>query len=86
MYHTNQQQMGQQIIPEPPNNMISTKDHLYLTDALSWELGAMKMMHHAAMNCADPEITDFLNRAGQMHQAHYQLLLNHLNPANAANM
>ncbi len=85
MYQTNQQQAGQQIMPEPPN-VVSTKDFLYLTDALSWELGAMKMMHHAALNCTDPEISTYLHQAGQMHQAHYQQLLTHLNPANAANM
>lgn len=78
-----QQQPGQ-IMPEPPN-VISTKDHLYLKDALSWELTAMKMIHHGAENCKDPEIRDYLNRVGQMHQRHYQILLSHLNPANVAN-
>ncbi len=77
------QQPGQ-IMPEPPN-VNSTKDHLYLKDALSWELTAMKMIHHGARNCTDPEIRDYMDRAGQMHQMHYQILLNHLNPANTAN-
>jgi len=78
-----QQQSGQ-IMPEPPN-FNSTKDHLYLQDALSWEMTAMKMIHHGARNCTDPEIRDYLDRAGQMHQMHYQILLSHLNPANTAN-
>jgi len=78
----NQQQFGS-IMPEPPN-VKSTKDHLYLVDSLSWELASMKMMHHAALNCADPEIKDYLHRAGQMHQGHYQILLRHAVP-NSAN-
>ncbi|WP_034629515.1 hypothetical protein [Desulfotruncus alcoholivorax] len=77
------QQFGQ-IMPEPPN-VISTKDHLYLKDALSWELASMKMMHHASLNCKDPEIKDFLNRVGRMHQVHYQILLRHTDPYNVDN-
>jgi len=77
------QQPGQ-IMSEPPN-VNSTKDHLYLKDALSWQLTAMKMLRHGADNCNDPESRKFLHRAGQMHQQHYQVLLSHLNPANVAN-
>lgn len=72
-----------QVMPEPPN-VLSTKDHLYLKDALSWELTAMKIMHHAAQNCVDPEIRLWLDRAGSMHQNHYLALLKHTYPGNAA--
>lgn len=77
-------QQQTQIMPEPPS-VISSKDHLYLKDALSWELTAMKMLHHGANNCADPEIKDYLNRSGQMHQKHYQILLKHISPGNVTN-
>jgi hypothetical protein len=72
------------VMPEPPV-VISSKDHLYLQDALSWELTAMKMMRHSAQECMDPEIRNYLDQAGQMHQIHYQVLLEHLNPKNAVN-
>lgn len=87
----NQMQMYQQqarpgmTMPEPPS-VISLKDGLYLKDALSWELTAMKKCQHFARECNDPEIKSALDFAGRLHQRHYQILLNHLNPANKANM
>ncbi len=73
-----------QIIPEPPR-VISTKDHLYLEDALSWELTSMKKCFHFAREASDPEIQMALDRTGHMHLNHYLRLLNHTNPANTVN-
>lgn len=79
-----QYQQQHQIMPEPPR-VISTKDHLYLEDALSWELTAMKKCFHFAREATDPEIQTALDRTGHMHLNHYLRLLNHTNPANSVN-
>lgn len=71
-------QQTQQPVMQTPPQIISTKDHLYLKDQLSWELVAMKKCSHFAAECTDPDIGQALNEAGQMHQRHYQLLLKHL--------
>ncbi|MBO8128119.1 MAG: hypothetical protein H0Z39_02825 [Peptococcaceae bacterium] len=70
-------------MPEPPT-VLSTKDHLYLKDALSWELTVMKKCRHFGQEAADPEIKAAFDRLGAMHQQHYQLLLSHLNPTTNA--
>lgn len=54
---------------------ITTKDLLYLSDELSWELLAMKKSHHFASECQDPEVKQLLEKTGQMHQRHYETLL-----------
>lgn len=77
---TNQQQSTQSqqmIMPQPPN-IVSTKDHLYLTDMLSWNLLAMKKAYHFANECVDQEVKQTIEKAGQMHQRHYEKLLSHL--------
>ncbi|MBB6453479.1 hypothetical protein HNQ94_001928 [Salirhabdus euzebyi] len=63
--------------PSPPN-MISTKDQSYLTDMLSWNLLASKKAHFFAQQCHDQEVKSALDQAGQMHQQHYQKLLQYL--------
>lgn len=78
-----QQQMNTQpheMMAQPPE-MISTKDALYLTDALSWNLLAMKKAHFFASQCQDQEIKQAIERVGQMHQRHYQQLLHQLQPS-----
>lgn len=81
----NQNQMNpnqqQGVMPQPPN-IISGKDQLYLTDMLSWNLLAMKKAHFYAQQCTDPEIKAELDKAGQMHQRHYQKILTHLQNPN----
>jgi hypothetical protein len=79
---THGQQQQQPIIPQPPQ-IVTTKDHLYLKDQLSWELVAMKKCRHLAQECSDPEIRQAIDKAGQMHQRHYELLLKHLQNNNA---
>ncbi|WP_033827934.1 hypothetical protein [Bacillus andreraoultii] len=78
-------QNQQQIMPEPPK-VVTVKDSLYLTDMLSWNLLAMKKAHFFANHVQDPEIKTALNKAGQMHQAHYQRILTHLNNSNTQQM
>lgn len=67
-----------QRMSQPPR-MLSTKDCAYLTDALSWELLAAKKAFHLASECSDQQIKYQLEQIGQLHQTHYDILLNHLN-------
>jgi len=78
--HTFGQTQAQgQIMPEPPM-VLSTKDHLYLKDAMSWLLTAIKKCRHFAQECNDSDVKQVLDKTGRMHQMHYQMLLNHLQP------
>ena len=77
---TNQMQQ-QGIMPQPPN-IVTSKDHLYITDMLSWNLLAAKKAHTLAGQCADPEVKTAIEQAGQMHQRHYQKILSHLQNQN----
>ncbi|MFJ5761433.1 ferritin-like domain-containing protein [Neobacillus sp. NPDC093182] len=70
-------QNNQPPIPNPPR-AITTKDVLYIKDALSWELLAFKKFHFMANQIQNPQLKDALNKAGQMHQNHYQRLITHL--------
>jgi hypothetical protein len=70
-------QNNQPPIPNPPR-AITTKDILYIKDALSWELLAFKKFHFMANQIQNPQLKDALNKAGQMHQNHFQRLLTHL--------
>lgn len=72
-------------IPEPPQ-VITSKDLSYLKDALSWELIAFKKLHAFAQQATDPQVKQALEKAGQMHQQHYQKLLTHLQNNNTAVM
>ncbi|MCT2535937.1 hypothetical protein NC661_08445 [Aquibacillus koreensis] len=78
------QMMGQnqnQIMPQPPNQ-VSSKDLLYLTDMLSWNLNATKKAHFFAQQCTIPEVKNALEQVCQMHQNHYNKILQHLNNQN----
>ncbi|WP_338449337.1 hypothetical protein R4Z09_24635 [Niallia oryzisoli] len=78
----NMNTQNQGILYQQPPAVISTKDTLYLTDMLSWNLLAMKKAHFFAQQCQDPEIASELERCGQMHQRHYERILSHLNVQN----
>ena len=65
-----------------PPVMVTVKDSLYLTDTLSWNLLAMKKAHFFAQSAQDPAIKSQLEKCGQMHQHHYERILNHLNNSN----
>ncbi len=87
MQQQQQQQAGQQmqtgqVMSEPPN-VISTKDLNYLRDAMAWEIVAMKKCHNFAQQCQDQQIKQEIDKAGQMHQKHYQCLLKHVDPKNS---
>lgn len=69
-----------------PPQVITTKDSQYLKDQLSWEILAMKKCSHFAKECTDPEIRTAIDKAGQMHQRHYTMLLKHLQNNNAQAM
>jgi hypothetical protein len=78
-----QSQPTQPQIPNPPR-AITTKDLLYIKDVLSWELLAFKKFHYLAQQVTNTEIKQALEKAGQMHQNHYQRLLPHLQINNNA--
>lgn len=80
LQQNNQTSQGQQqgAMSQPPS-VITTKDHLYLTDMLSWNLLALKKAHLFSSQCKDPEIIQALDKACKMHQTHYDTILQHLN-------
>lgn len=69
---------------QSPPTAITTKDLDYIKDALSWELLAFKKFHHLAGHVQNTEIKQALEKAGQMHQKHYEKLLTHLQVDNNA--
>jgi len=78
MQQSNMNTQNQQgVMPHPPG-IISTKDSLYLTDMMSWNLLSAKKAHFFAQQCQNPEIKAAAEKCGQMHQKHYQQLLGHL--------
>ncbi|MBM7655600.1 ferritin-like metal-binding protein YciE [Neobacillus cucumis] len=77
------QMMNQPPIPNPPR-AITTKDVMYLKDAMSWELLTFKKFHSMAQQVQNPQFKDALERAGQMHQNHFQRILTHLQVDNDA--
>jgi hypothetical protein len=78
----NMNQQNQQMMYEHPPAVISTKDSLYLTDMLSWNLLAMKKAHFFAQHCQNPELKAEMERCGQLHSRHYERILNHLDTQN----
>ncbi|WP_124726654.1 ferritin-like domain-containing protein [Staphylospora marina] len=60
---------------------LTDKDLHYLSDALSWELLAMKKCRHYAQECQDPQVAQLIDRIGQMHQNHYEQLLSMIQSA-----
>ncbi len=73
-----QPQNQQGMMPQPPG-VVSTKDSLYLTDMMSWNLLAAKKAHFYASQCQDQQLKAEAEKVGQMHQRHYEKLLGHLN-------
>lgn len=77
-----QNSQNQQGIMQQPPAMISSKDHLYITDMLTWNLLAMKKAHFFAAQCQNQELSESLNKAGEMHSRHYDQILNLLQTTN----
>lgn len=63
-------------------NVVTTKDCSYLKDEMSWLLLATKKCNHFANECTDPAIKAAINKIGQTHERHYNLLLKHLQTNN----
>jgi hypothetical protein len=74
----NMNTQNQQITMQQPPGVVSTKDALYLTDMMSWNLLSAKKAHFFAGQCQDPEIKAAAEKVCQMHQQHYQQILGHL--------
>ncbi|WNS74870.1 hypothetical protein RRV45_18605 [Bacillus sp. DTU_2020_1000418_1_SI_GHA_SEK_038] len=73
---------NQQGLMQQPPPIISTKDSLYLSDMLSWNLLAVKKAHFYAQHCQNEELKMAFEKCGQMHQRHYEQILTHLQPQN----
>lgn len=73
------------MIKTPPR-VISCKDLSYLKDQMSWELLAMKKCAHFAEEATDPDVKMMLQRVGQMHQQHYQRILQHCQTNNTSGL
>ncbi|MRX72029.1 hypothetical protein GJU40_07570 [Bacillus lacus] len=73
-----QQHTGSSEVIEQPPAVLTTKDHLYLSDMLTWNLLAMKKAHFFAGQCQDQQLKDALNQVGAMHSGHYERILTHL--------
>ncbi|CAM4351206.1 hypothetical protein L1N85_24725 [Paenibacillus alkaliterrae] len=86
MQQNQTQQQQQNNMMQVPPQVITIKDSLYLKDQLSWEILAMKKCRHFAQECSDQEISQMIDKAGQMHQRHYTLLLKHLQNNNTEEM
>ncbi|REE86555.1 hypothetical protein A8990_110165 [Paenibacillus taihuensis] len=88
MQQTQSQGQSQQqaALMQTPPNVMTIKDTLYLKDQLSWLILAMKKCSHFASECSDSEIAQAINKAGEMHERHYKLLLKHLQNNNTAEM
>ncbi|MBO0958953.1 hypothetical protein J1P26_04345 [Neobacillus sp. MM2021_6] len=74
----NMNAQNQQMKMQQPPGVVSTKDALYLTDMMSWNLLSAKKAHFFAGQCQDPEVKAAAAKCGQMHQRHYQQLLQHM--------
>jgi hypothetical protein len=78
MQQENMNTQNQQGVMQKPPGVVSTKDSLYLTDMMSWNLLSAKKAHFFAEQCQDAELKAEAEKVSQMHQRHYQTLLNHL--------
>lgn len=72
--------INQPIYQEPPA-VLSTKDALYLTDMMSWNLVILKKAAFYAQHCQDQEVKQMIQKVGEMHQKQYNTFLNHLSLA-----
>ena len=56
-------------------SLLSEKELLYLKDALSWELLAIKKCHEMAGQCQDQQVANLIRQTGKKHVQHYNELL-----------
>lgn len=71
--------MKMNMMQQPPQ-MISSKDMMYIKDMLSWNLLAAKKSHFLAQQCQDSQVKAELEQCSQMHEQHFNKLLNYLSP------
>ncbi|WP_090399123.1 hypothetical protein [Natribacillus halophilus] len=71
-------QSGQQGMMMEPPQVLSTKDQLYLSDMLNWNLIAAKKANFYAGQCTNSDIKSECQRVAQMHEQHYQTFLSQL--------
>lgn len=83
---TGQSQSQQQPMMTTPPQVITGKDLHYLEDQMNWLLVAAKKCSHYAQECTDPQIKQIIDQAGQMHQRHYNTLLQHCQNNNSSAM
>ncbi|MBP1934656.1 hypothetical protein [Ammoniphilus resinae] len=83
MMQSNQQQ--QPIMMTPPE-VVTTKDILYLKDAMSWALLAAKKCSHFSGEIGCNQSKQLIDQIGQMHQRHYNMLLKHCQTNNMQQM
>ncbi|MBD8071480.1 hypothetical protein F7888_21400 [Bacillus sp. PS06] len=69
---------NQQPIQSEPPAVLSSKDLLYLTDMMSWNLLALKKAHFYESQCEISEISQAMKQACEMHERHYRTILGHL--------
>ncbi|MFW5787198.1 MAG: hypothetical protein ACOCV3_02915 [Halanaerobiales bacterium] len=81
-YQSQSNQQQRQPLHQPPD-YITTKDLAYLEDALSWELTAMKKCKQLVNQCQNQQVRKVFEKAGKMHQHHYEVLLSHIDPGKA---
>ncbi|WP_050616299.1 hypothetical protein [Bacillus testis] len=74
----NQQINNTQAIFQEPPAVITSKDALYLTDMMNWNLIIAKKAALFAMNCQDEEIKQAITALGKMHEQQYDRFLQHL--------
>lgn len=75
---SNMQNQNQQAVMSQPPDVMTTKDSLYISDMLSWNLLAMKKAHFFAQQCQIPAVKNAITEAANLHQRHYEKLLQHL--------
>jgi len=76
-FEQSNQQQTPGTLAQPPKTL-TTKDALYISDMLSWNLLVLKKAHFYAAQCTDPQLVTAMNECGQMHQRHYEKILSHL--------
>lgn len=69
-----------------PPSVVTTKDILYLEDAMSWLLLAVKKCSHFANEVQCQQIKQAIDKVGQMHQRQYNLILKHCQNNNTMQM
>ncbi|GAK08489.1 hypothetical protein [Geomicrobium sp. JCM 19038] len=64
-------------IHQPPV-VITTKDQLYLSDMLNWNLTAAKKAHFYAQHAMEADVKTKFEQVAQMHENHYNRLMPYL--------